>query len=286
MKARRSIRIVLAFSIPIVALGGCKESSDKVKAAIQEQMNKSLAAQQARDSTGFWSVYTDDYTYRAFDGTLYTREQASQGFTESASQMKISADTKHTVDSITVSADTATVVTSLHFVRTQMAADSTEHQVVTDGTFSEVWTKDSGKWKAHYIEELGALTTSVDGTSIPADVGGMRLTRAFWSGGLDSMRVLYMEARAVKQDSIPFQEATLSGLGTSLLAQMRVVDAMHVFEMVTECYPGSVAAWDNLGKAYVSAGQRELASRAFTQALAVDKTDTTAREMLAKLAAP
>jgi ketosteroid isomerase-like protein len=286
MKTWFPARLVLAFLVLLVAVGGCKPNTDKIRAAIQAQINKNLAAQSAHDSTTFWSIYTDDYTYRSYDGQVYSRDDAARGFTESVSQMKISPETKTTVDSIQVEADTATVVASLHFVRTQMAADSSQHNVVTDGRFREVWMKTEDGWKVNSIEELAGMTTLVDGTPIPVDRPGMELARAFWAGGLDSLRVLYMAARAVKQDSIPFQEDTLTRLGKSLVAQMRVVDAMHVYEMITECYPTSASAWDNLGEAYLAAGQRDLAARAYTHALQMDKTDATAKEMVAKLATP
>jgi Flp pilus assembly protein TadD len=51
----------------------------------------------------------------------------------------------------------------------------------------------------------------------------------------------------------------LNASGYQLLAVKKPADAINVFKLVVQLYPQSWNAYDSLGEAYASAGQKELA---------------------------
>lgn len=68
-----------------------------------------------------------------------------------------------------------------------------------------------------------------------------------------------------------FRDATpeLNAVAYGLLREGRVAEAVSVFELNVRTHPRYANGWDSLGEAYVRAGRRDDAVRAFRQALAI-----------------
>ncbi len=289
MRRRRTPALRAILALAPALLSGCArtERVEDVRAAIRTQIDKNLTARGARDSAAFWSIFTDDYSYREYDGRILPREEAARSFPQSvAGEVSVSPETKVSIDSLEVRGDTAIVTRNEHFVRSERGSDSTAHTVVTNVTRRERWVRTSEGWKMQFAEELNEGPTLVDGKPVPLDSAGKRFIRAYWNGGLDSLRIAYTELRSSHPDSVPFAESTLNDLGYQLLQAGKIIDAIHVFAMNADAYPHSANIYDRMGEAYAVAGQRDLAIRCYRRSLQLHPKNENAREMLKKLTAP
>ena len=284
--AHRAALAALAATLGL-AIGGCAkktESVEDVRTAIQAQIDKNLAAGAARDSAAFWSIFTADYSYRGYDGRVVEREEAAQSYGQSlARQLSLKEETKVYIDSLRVNGDTAIVYTKQHVARSDLGADSLPHITVSNVAHRERWVKTPDGWKTQYLEELSIGPVMIDGQPYDLDLPGREFIRSFWEGGLDSLRVRYMEVRAVKSDSVPFAEITLKNLGRTLLAAGKMMDAINVFAMNVDAHPNSADAYYSLAEAYAVAGQKDLAVKSLRRSLKLDPTNQNARELLKKL---
>jgi dienelactone hydrolase len=84
-------------------------------------------------------------------------------------------------------------------------------------------------------------------------------------------------------DRYDFGEGELNGLGFTLLAQGKKDQAVEIFKLNIEAYPHSANAYDSLGEAYESAGNKELAIQNYLRAIELDNNNQHARQALAKL---
>lgn len=283
-RARDSACHVLLLVLVASADGCGKSREETARQEIQAQIDKNLAARASRDSSAFWSIFTADYRYRAYDGEVVTREEAASGFLQSlASEVPGSTRTKITIDSLFVAGDTAIVYTKQHYARSQRSNDSTSHELVTNVGHRERWVRTPEGWKVHFLEEISEGPFTMDGHPIEVDSQGRRFTRAFWEGGVDSLRAAYRRFRAVRPDVVPFEEGTLNDLGYRLLASNRIPDAIGVFELNVEAYPTSSNVYDSLGEAYLMAGDRVSAVRNYRRSLELNPDNQNAIRMLEQL---
>jgi tetratricopeptide (TPR) repeat protein len=287
----RVLAAVAAVALCAAIGSGCttkkQTSVEDVRAMIQGQIDKNLSAGAAGDSAAFWSIFTDDYSYRGYDGRIVHREEAARGFRENhATQLPMSPETRIVIDSIQVHGDTATVYTTQHVVRKGTGSDSTEHMVVTNVTHRERWLRTPEGWKNQYVEELTVGPTLVDNTQVEIDLAGLRFVRAYWDGGLDSLRLRYIELRSSRSGtSMPFSENALNNLGRTLLLAGEPMDAIHVLSMNVDAFPNSAKAYGSLAEGYAVMGRRDEAIGACRRALRLDPTNPTALEVLKKLGA-
>jgi ketosteroid isomerase-like protein len=146
---------VLILLLVATAQGCGKSRTEIARNEIQAQIDKNLAARASRDSAAFWSIFTGDYRYRAYDGEVVTRAEAAHGFLQSlASEVPGSTKTRIVIDSLFVKGDTAFVYTRQHYARTQRGNDSTAHELVTNVGHRERWVRTPEGWKVQYLEEV------------------------------------------------------------------------------------------------------------------------------------
>ena len=80
-----------------------------------------------------------------------------------------------------------------------------------------------------------------------------------------------------------FGEATLNRLGYRLLGEDKFDDAIAVFRLNVEMFPGSGNPYDSLAEAYLKKGDRVRAEAFYQRALELDPTNDNAAEQLQKL---
>ena len=110
----------------------------------------------------------------------------------------------------------------------------------------------------------------------------------FWtaltaSGGVERARQIFKEQRARNQELVLFPEGEANLHGYSLLQAGNVKDAIAVFELNVEAYPGSANTYDSLADAHLAAGNREEALRLAEKALAMLPGDRNAPEEFKQL---
>jgi tetratricopeptide (TPR) repeat protein len=78
-------------------------------------------------------------------------------------------------------------------------------------------------------------------------------------------------------------EVPINSLGYELLGARRLDQAIEVFKLNTAAFPRSANAFDSLGEAYKTRGDREQAIRSYEKALELDPNMRSAIEALREL---
>jgi tetratricopeptide (TPR) repeat protein len=81
------------------------------------------------------------------------------------------------------------------------------------------------------------------------------------------------------------EEEVLNSLGYEQLGKGLVEDAITLFALNTEHFPGSANAWDSLAEAHRKAGHRDLALEYYRKSLELDPESRNAAEMLKEMEA-
>ena len=94
----------------------------------------------------------------------------------------------------------------------------------------------------------------------------------------------YRELKAGKTASeYDFGETELNQLGYQLLQTRKVSEAIEIFKLNVEMYPQSANAYDSLGEAYMTRGDKELSIAAYKKSLELDPKNTNATTKIASL---
>ena len=78
-------------------------------------------------------------------------------------------------------------------------------------------------------------------------------------------------------------ESAINSWGYMLLNKNEISNAIKIFALNTELFPGSFNVWDSLGEAYALAGNKENAVRCYQKALELEPGLTSATQALQKL---
>jgi photosynthetic reaction center cytochrome c subunit len=114
---------------------------------------------------------------------------------------------------------------------------------------------------------------------------GAAIFVAFRDGGADSGRADYRRMLALYGPGV-VNEGLLDDLGASLLHAGQTAPAVAAFELSVAEHPSSGDAYDGLGEAYATAGNRRKAMAAYTKAVALDSTNVNAKAKLEELKRP
>lgn len=275
----------LAAAVASLALAsGCSNRADRARSSIQAQIDKNLKARAERDSATFWSIFTPDYRYRAYDGQVVTRDEAASGFMQGLNdEVGIRPETRIAIDSVIVHGDTAIVYTRQHYAREQRAADSTIQELVTNVTHRERWVNTRRGWRVQYLEEIDEGPFYLDGQPVRVDSKGRRFLRSYWDRGIGGLEKAYWTSHTANPDHVPFEEGTLNDLGYRLLGMGRVDDGIAVLRINTDAYPTSPNTFNSLGEAYRLKGDKTLAVRAYRHSLELNPENATAIQALEEL---
>lgn len=83
--------------------------------------------------------------------------------------------------------------------------------------------------------------------------------------------------------NIYFDEASMNGLGYELLTASRNAEAIEVFRLNAEVFPGSANAQDGLAEAYMKTGKRDKAIEHYKRSLELNSENENARDKLMEL---
>jgi hypothetical protein len=97
---------------------------------------------------------------------------------------------------------------------------------------------------------------------------------------VDEAVEIYRRFRAEDPEIVLFQELQFNILGYRFLQGGRIRDAIEVFKMNADTYPGSANCWDSLAEAYIANGDNQLALGCVEKVLEVLPDDTNANEQL------
>jgi len=78
-------------------------------------------------------------------------------------------------------------------------------------------------------------------------------------------------------------ERVINSYGYRMLGQRKTKEAIEVFRLNTETFPGEYNTWDSLAEAYMTDGQKDLAIRYYQKVLEMRPGDENATRMLKQL---
>jgi CubicO group peptidase (beta-lactamase class C family) len=95
----------------------------------------------------------------------------------------------------------------------------------------------------------------------------------------------YRDLKAAQPKDYDFSPPQLNTLGYQLLGMKRAKDAIEIFKLNVEMYPQDANAYDSLGEAYMTNGDKALAIENYKKSLELNPKNTGAVEALKKLEA-
>ena len=106
------------------------------------------------------------------------------------------------------------------------------------------------------------------------------LEEALTASGIEAALKAYDDFKTRDSAKYYLLEREANGLGYGLLREGKNAEAIAVFKMITECYPGSWNAWDSLGEAYMTNGDTDMAIESYTKSLELNPdNDNAARQI-------
>jgi len=78
----------------------------------------------------------------------------------------------------------------------------------------------------------------------------------------------------------------INSYGYRVLGEKRTKDAIAIFLLNTEAFPGEYNTWDSLAEAYLADGQRDLAIKYYRKVLELRPGDENATRMLKQIGVP
>ena len=105
----------------------------------------------------------------------------------------------------------------------------------------------------------------------------------FQANDLKSFRAKALEFKNNPMNVYQSIEADINTFGYRLVNMKKMDEAIDMFKLNTELYPGSANAFDSLGEAYANQGNREEAIKSYEKALKIDPAFASSVEALRKL---
>ena len=103
------------------------------------------------------------------------------------------------------------------------------------------------------------------------------------AGNFEKALAGYRQVKKDTPDNAAINQFRLNGLGAGYLRANKLPEALFYFKLNVEFYPGSSDVYENLGKAYLANGEKELAIANYKKALELNPKNTDAAEALKKL---
>ena len=105
------------------------------------------------------------------------------------------------------------------------------------------------------------------------------------SGGVDRALDYFHAQRSKDPGAVLFSEEQMNSLGYAYLNRKQVTEAITLFEMNVEAYPGSFNVYDSLGEALMADHQYPPAVRSYTRSIELNPGNENGRKKLQELKA-
>ncbi|HTY59459.1 MAG TPA: hypothetical protein VMF59_11615, partial [Bacteroidota bacterium] len=108
-------------------------------------------------------------------------------------------------------------------------------------------------------------------------------TDALKRGGVDSAVAYYYQRKTQDPGVILFTEQQMNSLGYSYLSRKQAKEAIALFRLNVEAYPGSFNVYDSLGEALMADGQYSLSVQNYERSLELNPGNDNGRRKLEEL---
>lgn len=276
-----------------------RDSSHSIWKAINAQYAKLAEAMRKKDLDALFALYTPDFHAVTPTGEVWSRERSLAYQRNGMAQVKETIHISNTILRLTACDDEVTATVLQQWYRTQWMAGKLR-RVETNAVQDEHWVKMPEGWKRGNINEVENGAAFVDGKRVdtnkpydpdapaydPYDPHPKRpvadaLFPTIMEKGIDAALQSYSTLK--RSPDYYVSESQLNALGYRLLGMKKVREAIEIFKLNVETYPQSANAYDSLGEAYMTNGDKEFAVRNYQRAVELNPQNSNAIEMLKKL---
>src|SRR5579864_5863770 len=130
---------------------------------------------------------------------------------------------------------------------------------------------------------LDAMLASIEKLASKKSIGDA-VEEIIKEKGVEAAIRRYRELKSTQSESFDFEDrGELSDLGMRLLREKKFKDAIQIFTLNAEAFPRYWWVYEDLGDAYMEAGDKELAAKNFEHSLQLDPAQTYAAIKLKQL---
>jgi tetratricopeptide (TPR) repeat protein len=138
----------------------------------------------------------------------------------------------------------------------------------------------AGRWLPQ--TQITAALDSLARSYGPVQTALSEFVRALETRGPQAAMEVYRQSQERQQIAKPV-ENVMNSYGYRVLGEGRTKDAIAIFLLNTEAFPGEYNTWDSLAEAYLTDGQRDLAVRYYRKVLELRPGDENATRMLRQM---
>jgi tetratricopeptide (TPR) repeat protein len=143
----------------------------------------------------------------------------------------------------------------------------------------------AGRWLPR--TELTAMLDSLARSYGPVQEALSAFIQALETRGAAAAMEVYRQRPTEEQRQIAKPvENVINSYGYRVLGEKRTKDAIAIFLLNTEAFPGEYNTWDSLAEAYLADGQRDLAVKYYRKVLELHPGDENATRMLKQIGEP
>jgi imidazolonepropionase-like amidohydrolase len=140
----------------------------------------------------------------------------------------------------------------------------------------------AGRWLPQ--TEMTAKLDSLARSYQPVQAALSEFMRALETRGTAAAMDVYRQSPQRAQIAKPV-ENVINSYGYRVLGERRIKEAIDIFLLNTEAFPGEYNTWDSLAEAYLADGQRDLAIKYYRKVLELRPGDENATRMLRQIGA-
>jgi len=257
-----------------------------------------------KDTTTLRALIAPDYHAVLPNGEVWTHERTVAYQLNGLMAVHQTHHMSNSILELTACDSHATATVLQQWYRTQRLQSSGPlHRVETNAVQDEHWTRSPDGWKRGRIDDIHSGARFIDGKRVNIGVGlppydpeappydphdphlkqpvADTLLRIVTTAGIAPAIRAYRALRESRDFLVT--EVQLNTLGYRLLGLGRGPEAIEIFKLNVAAYPRSANAYDSLGEAYMTHGDRAEAMRSYRRSLELDPRNTNAAEMLRKL---
>lgn len=131
--------------------------------------------------------------------------------------------------------------------------------------------------------QVSGMTIDTADSFVRGELASASVERAIAAEGLESGLRKYQELKAARNEGVLFSEESLNLLAYRILNSGKVGEAIALFRLIVQEYPGSANAHGCLAEAHVKNGRRDLALACYKESLRLNPANERARRRIAEL---
>jgi tetratricopeptide (TPR) repeat protein len=281
-----------------------RDTTSPVWKEIWSQYGRIDWAVRQKDTATLRSLIAPDYHAVLPNGEVWSHERTVAYQLNGLMAVHNTHHHSNSIVKLTVCDGHATATVLQQWYRTQtLRSNGPLHRLETNAVQDEHWTRLPDGWKRGKVENVRGGAVFIDGKRVNVGVGAPPYDpeappynphdpRPKRPAADTLFRIITIEGigpairayRTLKQSpDFLVTEVQLNTLGYRLLGLKRVSEAIEIFKLNIAGYPRSANAYDSLGEAYMTAGDREEAIKSYRRSLELNPKNTNAVEQLRKL---